>query len=60
MSDLEQDVADVIMNRAIYQDREGQGMTAFDRESDDYLYCQNAARTILELLSGAKLTVANG
>ena len=53
MSDLERDIADVIMNRAIYQDREGQGMTSHDRESHEYLYCQNAAKTILELLSTA-------
>lgn len=46
-------IADLIMNRAIYQDREGEGMTAYDRESHEYQYCQNAAQSILELLTAA-------
>ena len=57
MSDLRQDIADIIMNRAIYQDREGQGMTAYDRESHEYEYCQNAAESILELFSAASFGI---
>lgn len=40
-------LADLILSLAVYQGREGVGVTAHDRDSVDYLHCQNAADAIL-------------
>ena len=41
------DLADHILRLAIYQGREGDVTTAEERDSQDYLHCQNAADAIL-------------
>lgn len=40
-------LADIILRLAIYQGREGSVTTAEERDSHDYLCCQNAADAIL-------------
>ena len=51
MASLNTVVADIIMSRAYFCGREGDYVTAEDRDSAAYLDCQNAATDILSLLN---------
>lgn len=51
MASLSTVVADIIMSRAYFCGREGDYVTAEDRDSAAYLDCQNAAADILSILN---------
>ena len=49
MSTLHFRIADIVLWRAVQGGREGEGVTAYDRDTPDYLDCQNAAGVIERL-----------
>lgn len=51
MPDLQTLISDRILSTAFWQGREGSGVTAADKDSEEYLWCQNAADEIIGLFA---------
>lgn len=51
MPDLQTLIADRILSTAVWQGREGSGVTAAAQDSEEYLWCQNAADEIIGLFA---------
>lgn len=58
VSSIETRIADIVMSRAYYCGREGDYVTAEDRDNAAYLDCQNAAGEILALEVASRSAVA--